>query len=199
MVCTSDPTSARSSDPQNTRSTHFAKRDRAPNGMESADDIQGYASDHQQHPRDGIIRDSPHPWPIVRDIMPTSPKSHQPNRIQLPIHRPIVTDDRPSPSARGYDRTWQRLRRMVLHSNPLCAECGQPAREVHHIKPISEGGERLEMANLMPVCPSCHSRITAQGRRGIGGRASGALRACTDRRTVDHKLTGNKTKGGQHG
>lgn len=33
------------------------------------------------------------------------------------------------------------------------------ATEVHHIKPLSEGGTN-DLNNLMPLCKSCHSRIT---------------------------------------
>lgn len=39
--------------------------------------------------------------------------------------------------------------------------------------PISEGGELLDPANLVPLCTACHSRITSQAMRA---RASGTAR-----------------------
>jgi hypothetical protein len=36
-----------------------------------------------------------------------------------------------------------------------------PAREVHHIKPLSHGGTN-ESDNLMSLCTPCHSEITAR-------------------------------------
>ncbi|HOE18067.1 MAG TPA: HNH endonuclease [Syntrophorhabdaceae bacterium] len=42
-----------------------------------------------------------------------------------------------------------------------------PAEEVHHIIPLSKGGTHDE-SNLMSLCTSCHSEITARegGRWG---------------------------------
>jgi len=73
--------------------------------------------------------------------------------------------DRPSPSLRGYGRNWQRLRVMVLRRWPTCNSCGQPATEVHHVKPLADGGTN-EWSNLMALCKPCHSRITAGGTGG---------------------------------
>lgn len=72
---------------------------------------------------------------------------------------------RGSPSKRGYDRTWQRFRENFLQKHPLCFMCTQegrltPANEVHHIKPLAEGGARLDPDNCMPLCKACHSKIT---------------------------------------
>jgi len=36
-----------------------------------------------------------------------------------------------------------------------------PAEEVHHVLPLSHGGTHSE-DNLMALCKSCHSRITAE-------------------------------------
>lgn len=64
---------------------------------------------------------------------------------------------------------WQRLRRMVLSSAPLCRSCKAQAKDeipaasqVDHIIPISEGGEPWDMDNLQPLCASCHSVKTAR-------------------------------------
>lgn len=81
---------------------------------------------------------------------------------------------RKSSAARGYDASWQRLRKMILSRHPLCADpFGEhegrpvPAQEVDHIVPLRKGGgNRSE--NLQALCKSCHSKKTARedGRWG---------------------------------
>ena len=51
-------------------------------------------------------------------------------------------------------------------SHPLCEMCEQDGRltkanEVHHVLPLSQGGTHDE-SNLMSLCKSCHSKITAK-------------------------------------
>lgn len=63
-----------------------------------------------------------------------------------------------------YGSKWRKLRARFLSENPLCEQCRLNgkytiATEVHHIKPLSDGGTN-EVQNLMPLCKSCHSRIT---------------------------------------
>jgi 5-methylcytosine-specific restriction protein A len=62
---------------------------------------------------------------------------------------------------RGYDATWQKLRRWKLATDPFCAKCGTSANQVDHIKPINDGGARLDPLNLQSLCISCHSKKTA--------------------------------------
>lgn len=71
-----------------------------------------------------------------------------------------------------YGRTWKRIRDRYIASHPLCEKCEKngritPAQEVHHIQPLSQGGSNAEN-NLMSLCSSCHSEITARegGRWG---------------------------------
>ncbi|MHB1126874.1 MAG: HNH endonuclease [Bacillota bacterium] len=71
-----------------------------------------------------------------------------------------------------YGRTWKRIRDRYIAAHPLCERCGKrgritPAQEVHHVKPLSQGGTN-EVFNLMALCTSCHSEITARegGRWG---------------------------------
>lgn len=64
---------------------------------------------------------------------------------------------------RGYDKRWEKLRGIYLKEHPLCEECLKNkitniADEVHHITPISKGGEILNKDNLMALCHSCHMR-----------------------------------------
>jgi len=64
-----------------------------------------------------------------------------------------------------YGRTWKHIRDRYIKAHPLCARCAKdekvtPAEEVHHIKPLANGGTNDE-DNLMSLCKSCHSLITA--------------------------------------
>jgi len=89
-------------------------------------------------------------------------------------------DDRPSAVRRGYDYTWQRLRRMKLNEQPLCADPfgvhaaqGEVvlATDVHHVDVVSDGNPVLTvLSGLRALCHSCHSGVTGATRRG-GGRA----------------------------
>jgi len=52
---------------------------------------------------------------------------------------------------------WAELRRKILdEAGWKCARCGGYAYEVHHITPISQGGNEFDENNLIPVCPECH-------------------------------------------
>ena len=71
-----------------------------------------------------------------------------------------------------YGRGWRRIRAAYLNGHPLCEICKindrlVPATQVHHIKPLSDGGTNLPN-NLQALCLTCHSSITARegGRWG---------------------------------
>jgi len=71
-----------------------------------------------------------------------------------------------------YGRSWKRIRDRYIAEHPLCEQCEKngritPAQEVHHVQPLSQGGTN-EYSNLMALCTSCHSEITARegGRWG---------------------------------
>ncbi|MCL2072143.1 MAG: HNH endonuclease [Oscillospiraceae bacterium] len=62
-----------------------------------------------------------------------------------------------------YNRKWEKISKLYLLKNPLCAECQRngrltPATETHHVKPLSAGGTHAE-SNLMGLCKSCHSKL----------------------------------------
>ena len=74
--------------------------------------------------------------------------------------------DRDPAVRRRYGRAWKRIRDRHIAAHPLCEMCKRqgritPAEEVHHIKPLSQGGTHDEN-NLMSLCKECHSRITAK-------------------------------------
>lgn len=108
-------------------------------------------------------------------------------------HRPLIEKKRADekaryqksrPSARraGYDADWQRCRSSYLARHPLCEMClakgeVKPAVLVHHIRPLSEGGSRLDTANLAAVCTACHEAIHGPDRwrrRDDGAKGRGA-------------------------
>lgn len=71
---------------------------------------------------------------------------------------------RPYKNSERYGYQWRKLRSCFLAANPLCELCKQEgkfveATEVHHIKPLADGGTN-NFENLMPLCKSCHSKIT---------------------------------------
>lgn len=62
---------------------------------------------------------------------------------------------------------WQRVRARQLAREPMCRECGQPAKEVDHVKPRSAGGAAFDPGNLQSLCPRCHGQKTgAYDRHG---------------------------------
>ena len=64
---------------------------------------------------------------------------------------------------RRYNYRWRKIRAAFLNANPFCEKCKSEGRyilaeEVHHKKPLSEGGTS-DFRNLMSLCKSCHSKI----------------------------------------
>ena len=65
-------------------------------------------------------------------------------------------------------RRWRdSIRPSFLRDNPLCVVCErnglcEPATEVDHINPISQGGAWDDWSNLQALCKRCHSRKTAK-------------------------------------
>ncbi len=76
-------------------------------------------------------------------------------------------EQRGTAAQRGYGGRWQRARAAYLAAHPLCAHCQQAGRvtaatDVHHIRPRRDGGsDRWD--NLLALCHSCHSKVTAGG------------------------------------
>jgi 5-methylcytosine-specific restriction protein A len=84
-------------------------------------------------------------------------------------HKPQVTRDynrygRTEDSKKFYNSTaWRRLAAAQIKREPLCAEClksgrVQPAEIADHIKPIADGGARLDKDNLQSLCRGCHNK-----------------------------------------
>jgi len=61
-----------------------------------------------------------------------------------------------------YGRRWRKIRNLYISKHPLCEECllvGKliPADEVHHKRPIDDGGTHAD-DNLQSLCKSCHAK-----------------------------------------
>ena len=74
--------------------------------------------------------------------------------------------DRSPEIKRRYGRAWKRIRDSYAAAHPLCVLCLKEGRyvkteEIHHIKPLSEGGTHAR-ENLIALCKPCHARIHAQ-------------------------------------
>ncbi|MCD7805600.1 MAG: HNH endonuclease [Oscillospiraceae bacterium] len=68
--------------------------------------------------------------------------------------------------SKRYGRGWQAVRRAYVQAHPLCERCLKQGRyvkveEVHHIKPLADGGTNDE-SNLMSLCRKCHAEIHAE-------------------------------------
>jgi 5-methylcytosine-specific restriction protein A len=96
---------------------------------------------------------------------------HEAGKTYCPAHQKqtqgAYNRRRGSSASRGYDATWRETRAAYLHVHPTCATagCGRPAVHVDHITPKDKGGADA-WTNLQGLCPSCHSRKTAQEHGG---------------------------------
>jgi len=78
----------------------------------------------------------------------------------------LYNQQRGTPSERGYDTTWNKVRKAYLSKHPLCESCNKehritPAAHVHHVQDISKRPDlRLDYDNLMSLCKPCHTKIT---------------------------------------
>ena len=69
-------------------------------------------------------------------------------------------------SERGYDWAWSKVSKYVRTSEPICRHCKNAlATMVDHITPLKQGGARLALNNLQPLCHSCHAIKTAKETR----------------------------------
>ena len=82
---------------------------------------------------------------------------------------------RPEDKAFYNSKAWRNARKAQLAHEPFCRRCNRVlATQVDHIKPISEGGDRLAPSNLQSLCHSCHSVKTTEDMSGRTKAATGA-------------------------
>lgn len=95
----------------------------------------------------------------------------QPNKITRPWVRERKPFERDNSNDSFYNsRGWRNLRKNFLINNPLCVACDTIgvvtiATVADHIQPINRGGERLDVANLQPMCARCHNSKSANEGR----------------------------------
>ena len=68
-------------------------------------------------------------------------------------------------------RAWQRVRLAALRRDEhRCQRCGRLSGilEVHHLKPVRNGGAPYDLANLETLCRECHLRL--HDKRPLPGR-----------------------------
>lgn len=61
-----------------------------------------------------------------------------------------------------YDHDWGDARAAHLDAHPTCqirvpGRCTGTATEVDHVVPLTQGGARLDPANLQSTCHPCHA------------------------------------------
>lgn len=76
---------------------------------------------------------------------------------------------------RGYDAQWRSARAAIMNrARYLCEHggCLLPAKEVHHVVPLSDGGPRLKATNLIALCEEHHRAAHRNLRKKKGGHLS---------------------------
>ncbi len=101
--------------------------------------------------------------------MPRIEKSH--DRPWLPKLQPFSRYSAKN-AAFYHSAEWKKVRDLQLMQHPICQECERlgrvtPATVVDHIKPINEGGDRLDQRNLQSLCETCHNRKSAREGRAV--------------------------------
>ena len=69
-----------------------------------------------------------------------------------------------------YDADWRRFSKWFLAAHPLCNRCQRRNAEiVHHIVPLSDGGEHCREENSEALCRKCH---VEEHRSGLSWKTS---------------------------
>ena len=88
------------------------------------------------------------------------------DRVAQETQKTLFLPWRSPVSKKRYGRTWKKIRDAYVASHPLCELCLKHGRyvvaeEVHHKKPLAEGGTHA-WNNLIALCKACHARIHAK-------------------------------------
>ena len=95
-----------------------------------------------------------------------------------------------------HSKEWTATRKAYISQHPICEDCltrGQytTATEVHHIKPLSDGGDLYDTHNLRSLCHACHMQThgfkdnTKRQRETVINVVYGAL--CSGKTTFVNK------------
>jgi 5-methylcytosine-specific restriction endonuclease McrA len=107
--------------------------------------------------------------------MPNIPKN---NRSTLAVKARSRYLEQKANAFKGMDRSnskiykskqWQKVRKLVLHRDPICVMCKASnryvtANTIDHIIPINKGGLIYSLDNLQSLCSSCHNSKSASDR-----------------------------------
>jgi 5-methylcytosine-specific restriction protein A len=93
-------------------------------------------------------------------VMPSKPPQKQYAKVGQQYSRGAVGNFYSSAA-------WIKLRNYKRLINPICEHCIKvnlitPFHTIDHIKPISEGGEPLDLNNLQTLCRQCHAIKTGK-------------------------------------
>lgn len=86
-----------------------------------------------------------------------------PTKPTVTTKQPLIANHR-SWSGNGFYHSpaWVNLRNAYRQAYPLCSECNKkgivtPMNVVDHIRPISQGGAKLDWNNLQSLCTPHHN------------------------------------------
>ena len=91
------------------------------------------------------------------------------------MYRKYNQERRPQEINERYNNDeWRAIRETYIVSHPFCEICRKYGRvvraaEVHHIKPLAEGGTNA-FTNLISLCHHCQARIHAERGDYLGRR-----------------------------
>lgn len=103
--------------------------------------------------------------------MALEPKRHcpRPNHPaflgrRCPKCEKIRDEERGNSNSRGYDFEWKKFRREFIKENPICdvVDCFEPVSDVHHIRSLRDGGNKLDKSNCQGLCHRHHSQVTGK-------------------------------------
>lgn len=113
-------------------------------------------------------------------------ENHREERRQASLDRYYRLMEENPEAVRAYRRQWTKTQKGILANraartarrgaaytkeslewiaslvDPLCGYCGEPATEIDHIQPISQGGTG-ELSNLTPACRTCNASKNSLG------------------------------------
>ena len=88
-------------------------------------------------------------------------------------HKPAKPKDDYRSDKFYHSRLWTKCSRWYRADHPLCESCLEagiikPTDLVDHIRPIKDGGDKLNPKNMQSLCHACHNRKSKQERTGRG-------------------------------
>ena len=94
----------------------------------------------------------------------------------MPTKPTVITKQPTIPNHRSWSGdgfytspAWINLRNAYRREHPLCVECKKKGIDtlmnvVDHVRPISQGGQKLEWVNLQSLCTKHHNSKSSKER-----------------------------------